>query len=210
MNGVSNYIPYWYEKFGKDYMQTWMKKYELEPTSFVFRFQPSHLLDKIENSDDLMEFSEYVNGFKESKLVSYYAAECNNFYHMKNQITLELDDTEDEDNDNFNEIIELVWDNIQDISMNVSAIKDYSEKINKIFELTNQINDVLSGLNTKQVEKNAKFQQVKEIQDMIKELQTNILLQNDKFSTIRKLNYKSIAIMTVVAILFFILGGMLL
>ena len=168
----ANYIPYWYDKFGQEAMQKWMQMYGIEVDSFIFKFQPSHFLDKIHDTKDLFEFSEYIGGFNNSKIVSYYATMCNNFYQEKNREEIELEEDEE---DEFNDVLDLVWENVQDMSIAVSDIKEYSQKVEDIFNLTSKIGDMLMSLDNKKIEKNAKYQQVEDIKEMISQMKEQLL-----------------------------------
>ncbi len=205
----ANYIPYWYDKFGQEAMQKWMQMYGIEVDSFIFKFQPTHLLDKIQDAKDLFEFSEYVGGFNSSKIVSYYAALCNNFYQERNTEEIEL--AEDEDDD-FDDVLALVWENVQDMSIAISDIKEYSQKLEEIFNLTSKIGDILTSLDSKKIERNAKYQQVEDIKKMISQMKEQLTPQKRKNRSFyfAKENLKLISIIAVSIMTGLIIGGIFL
>lgn len=204
----ANYIPYWYDKFGQEAMQKWMKMYGIEVDSFIFKFQPTHLLDKIQDTKDLFEYSEYVGGFNSSKIVSYYAALCNNFYQERNTKEIEL--AEDEDDD-FDDVLALVWENVQDMSIAISDLKEYSQKVEEIYDLTSKIGDILTSLDSKKIEKNAKYQQVEDIKKMIEQMKEQLTPKNGNRSfSFAKENLKLILIISVSILTGLIIGGIFL
>ncbi len=205
----ANYIPYWYDKFGQEAMQKWMQMYGIEVDSFIFKFQPTHLLDKIQDAKDLFEYSEYVGGFNSSKIVSYYAALCNNFYQERNTEEIEL--AEDEDDD-FDDVLALVWENVQDMSIAISDIKEYSQKVEEIFNLTSKIGDILTSLDSKKIEKNAKYQQVEDIKNMISQMKEQLTPQKreNRSFYFAKENLKLISIIAVSIMTGLIIGGIFL
>ncbi len=206
---TSNYISYWYDKFGQEAMQKWMQIYGIDVNSFIFKFQPSHLLDKIQDSKDLFEYSEYVGGFNDSKIVSYYAAKCNNFYQERNIEEIELDEDEDDD---FDDVLALVWENVQDMSIAISDIKEYSQKVEEIFNLTSTIGDILTSLDSKKIEKNAKYQQVEDIKNMISQIKEQLTPNKRRNSSFycTKENLKFISIIIVSIITGLVIGGVFL
>ncbi|MCI9093387.1 MAG: hypothetical protein HFF36_06320 [Coprobacillus sp.] len=202
----ANFISYWYEKFGQQTIQKWMETYDISLDSFIFKFQPSHLLDKILSEKDLFEYSKYVNGFNDSKLISYYTAKCNNYYQEKFRKDIEME--EEELDDEFNNIMELVWENVQDISVSVSDIKEYSQKIDDIYVLISEIDNILTSLTTKKVEKNAKYNQVEELRKMIMQIKEQ--LSNKKGSSSFLSINSSATIIFISIIIGFIIGGIIL
>lgn len=208
-----SYIEKWNEKFGQEAMLKWMKTYNIAPDSFIFKFQPTHFLDKIENIDDLFEFSNYVGGYEKSKIISYYATKCNNFYQEKNQKVLEIENEEDEDeneNENINEILELVWENVQDISIALTHLKESESSLNEILELTAKIEKTLSTLDSRKIEKNAKYNQVEEIKDILKQNGNQYPKHVKKKNRIEFLKDKKLILFILTIIFSFILGGILL
>lgn len=209
---MDNYISLWNKKFGDDVMNQFISKYHLGIDSHLFKFKPNNLLDKIQCSKDLFDFAEYLEGNFEVKIVSYYSAECNRFYQSKNQQVIEQTDENFEENELFN----LIWENVQDISEGIVQIESQMNSIKNGYDSIKKVEKTLAKLNSMKIEKNAKYIQVEELKEMIQNL-GNI----DDNSTYRRWNsslksFADVRIKKYIIVAFFyslfllVLGGWLL
>lgn len=213
-NQSNNYIVEWYNKFGEKEMREWMNRYHITVDSSIFKFQPSHVLDKIKK-EDLMAFGEYVGDFSTSNIVSYYSTKVNNFYQEKNKHEIEVDETSDEFQ-NDDELLELIWDNVQDMSVSISQLAETMKYINNIVKLSEETKQILTKLNEKKVEKNAKFYQIEELKSRIDYIVEQIPVQEShshkvkttKDEIILKIKNKDYKLM--VLFLVCLMGGVLL
>lgn len=209
MDKNNNYIVEWYKKFGEDVIKKWMNEYSISVNSHIFKFKPGNLLDKILNVEDLFAFSKYINGDYERPIASYYSSMCNSFYQEKNKITVE-DILEESSESSDEQMINLIWENVMDMSESLVVIQQSNKKISDLHELTKQTHEIINKLNTSKTEKNAKYSQLEEVKTVISELKDEF--EKNGYKPIKKNNKlrNEFIFGAVIVVIAFLLGGLVL
>lgn len=198
---MSNNYELWVEKFGNEEMSHFIDEFNLTEQSAIFKFKPVYLLEKIDK-EDLFSFGKYVGDFNKSNLLGYYSSLCNNFYQSKNHNEIEVENEE-------SETINMIWDNVQDISGSLFNLTEFTDSFKQLSE---SIEDMLKKMSNKKIEKNAKYYQLEDVKEYLHDMSFQIeqLKLNKQVSLSEKTNMKGNAV--VMALLFFIgfvLGGVL-
>lgn len=203
----NNYIVDWFQKFTPDAVKRWMKEYSIDYNSHIFKYKPGNLLNKIENVEELFEFSKFIDGDFSNKVVSFYSAKYNAFYQSKHREMIEIEDDQMDDDD-IDSIIKLTWDNVQDISENIVEIEEQLEKVSEVYMMSKKTNRIIDNLNKSKVEKGAKYFQVEEIKEQINQLSDKIVtskLSNKNISFSSTLKNNRIMIMIFICYSLFLL-----
>lgn len=209
----NNYIVDWFQKFTPDAVKRWMKEYSIDYNSHIFKYKPGNLLNKIENVEELFEFSKFIDGDFTNKVVSFYSAKYNAFYQSKHREMIEIEDDQMDDND-IDSIIKLTWDNVQDISENIVEIEGQLEKVSEVYMMSKKTNRIIDNLNKSKVEKGAKYFQVEEIKEQINQLSDKIVIsklsnKNISFSSTLKNNRIMIMIFICYSLFLLMIGAWL-
>lgn len=209
----NNYIVDWFQKFTPDAVKRWMKEYSIDYNSHIFKYKPGNLLNKIENVEELFEFSKFIDGDFSNKVVSFYSAKYNAFYQSKHREMIEIEDDQIDD-DGIDSIIKLTWENVQDISENIVEIEGQLEKVSEVYMMSKKTNRIIDNLNKSKVEKGAKYFQVEEIKEQINQLSdkivtSKILNKNISFSSTLKNNRIMIMIFICYSLFLLMIGAWL-